>query len=350
MAILPIVQFPNPVLAMKCQPVSEVNDTIRRLAADMGETMYKAPGVGLAAPQVGEPIRMVVIDVSEEKNNLLTLINPVITEYSDEKETGEEGCLSLPGIWEKVTRSTAITVQYTDLDGQPQEIHAEGLLAICIQHELDHLDGTVFIDHLSRLKYDRVNHSELRSAESLFSAARTKQLMGSQDEALALMDSTVAFFGDLLTEKAAPYVFQRAQMKVEAGKFREAVADYNEYEKLVLGKASAEFFYVREQAEMQCRLYQQALDDIEKAVEMDPKQVLYVVEQVALYTRFSQFDKAVEAARKGIALAPDNADLYRMLGFGQIQLKQKEEGKKNLLKAKELGDPNAQTLLDKYAK
>lgn len=198
--------------------------------------------------------------------------------------------------------------------------------------------------------YDRVNHSELRSAESLFSAARTKQLMGSQDEALALMDSTVAFFGDLLTEKAAPYVFQRAQMKVEAGKFREAVADYNEYEKLVLGKASAEFFYVREQAEMQCRLYQQALDDIEKAVEMDPKQVLYVVEQVALYTRFSQFDKAVEAAWKGIALAPDNADLYRMLGFGQIQLKQKEEGKKNLLKAKELGDPNAQTLLDKYAK
>ncbi|MDM8112296.1 peptide deformylase [Parasutterella secunda] len=155
MAILPIVQFPNPVLAMKCQPVSEVNDTIRRLAADMGETMYKAPGVGLAAPQVGEPIRMVVIDVSEEKNNLLTLINPVITEYDDEKETGEEGCLSLPGIWEKVTRSTAITVQYTDLDGQPQEIHAEGLLAICIQHELDHLDGTVFIDHLSRLKYDR---------------------------------------------------------------------------------------------------------------------------------------------------------------------------------------------------
>ena len=139
-------------------------------------------------------------------------------------------------------------------------------------------------------------------------------------------------------------------MKVEAGKFREAVADYNEYEKLVLGKASAEFFYVREQAEMQCRLYQQALDDIEKAVEMDPKQVLYIVEQVALYTRFSQFDKAVEAARKGIALAPDNADLYRMLGFGQIQLKQKEEGKKNLLKAKELGDPNAQTLLDKYAK
>ncbi len=155
MAILPIVQFPNPVLAMKCQPIAEVNDDIRRLAADMGETMYKAPGVGLAAPQVGEPIRMVVIDVSEDKNQLLTLINPVITERGEEKETGEEGCLSLPGIWEKVTRNTSITVQFMDLDGQKQEIHAEGLLAICIQHELDHLEGTVFIDHLSRLKYDR---------------------------------------------------------------------------------------------------------------------------------------------------------------------------------------------------
>lgn len=155
MAILPIVQFPNSVLAMNCQPVQEINDQIRRLAADMGETMYKAPGVGLAAPQVGEPIRMVVLDVSEEKNNLMTLINPVITQRSQEQEIGEEGCLSLPGIWEKVSRSTEITLKYTDLEGKEQELHADGLLAICIQHELDHLDGTVFIDHLSRLKYDR---------------------------------------------------------------------------------------------------------------------------------------------------------------------------------------------------
>lgn len=155
MAILPIVQFPNPILAMKCQTVTEITDNIRQLAADMAETMYKAPGVGLAAPQVGEPIRMVVIDVSEEKNHLLTLINPVITERSSEEETGEEGCLSLPGVWEKVTRNTAITVEYMDLDGQQQSLQADGLLAICIQHELDHLDGTVFIDHLSRLKYDR---------------------------------------------------------------------------------------------------------------------------------------------------------------------------------------------------
>ena len=164
------------------------------------------------------------------------------------------------------------------------------------------------------------------------------------------MDSTVNSFGTLLTEKAAPYVFQRAQMKASMEKYREAVLDYNEYEKLTLGKATAEFYYIREQAEMQCRLYQQALNDIEKAVSMDPKQIVYIVEQVALYTRFSQFDKAIEAAQKGLTLAPDNADLYRMMGFSQIQLKQQEEGKKNLLKAKELGDKNAETILQKYSK
>lgn len=198
--------------------------------------------------------------------------------------------------------------------------------------------------------YEKVNQSSLRSAESLFSAARTKQIMGANEEALALMDSTVNSFGTLLTEKAAPYVFQRAQMKASMEKYREAVLDYNEYEKLTLGKATAEFYYIREQAEMQCRLYQQALNDIEKAVSMDPKQIVYIVEQVALYTRFSQFDKAIEAAQKGLTLAPDNADLYRMMGFSQIQLKQQEEGKKNLLKAKELGDKNAKTILQKYSK
>ena len=156
--------------------------------------------------------------------------------------------------------------------------------------------------------YEKVNQSSLRSAESLFSAARTKQIMGANEEALALMDSTVNSFGTLLTEKAAPYVFQRAQMKASMEKYREAVLDYNEYEKLTLGKATAEFYYIREQAEMQCRLYQQALNDIEKAVSMDPKQIVYIVEQVALYTRFSQFDKAIEAAQKGLTLAPDNAD------------------------------------------
>ncbi|MCI5896006.1 MAG: peptide deformylase [Candidatus Aphodousia sp.] len=155
MAILPIVQFPDPILEKPCAEITEITADVRQLATDMAETMYKAPGVGLAAPQIGQSLRMVVIDVSEDKNNLLTLINPEIIEFGEEVCTGEEGCLSLPGIWEKVERHTAVTVRYTDLEGKEVTMPAEGLLAICIQHELDHLKGTVFIDHLSRLKYDR---------------------------------------------------------------------------------------------------------------------------------------------------------------------------------------------------
>lgn len=155
MSILPIVQFPNPVLEKICLPVNEITDEIKELAKNMAETMYQAPGVGLAAPQIGQSIRLVVIDVSENKDELLTLINPEIVQTSSETELGEEGCLSLPGIYEKVSRYSKVTVRFLNLDGVQQEIEATGLLAICIQHELDHLDGKVFVDHLSRLKRDR---------------------------------------------------------------------------------------------------------------------------------------------------------------------------------------------------
>lgn len=155
MTTLPIVQFPNPVLETVCQPIGEITEDIVVLAKDMAQTMYEAPGVGLAAPQVGHSIRLVVVDVSENKDSLLTLINPEIVAKSKEMELGEEGCLSLPGIYEKVTRYSEVTVRYTDISGQQQELHADGLLAICLQHELDHLDGKVFVDHLSRLKRDR---------------------------------------------------------------------------------------------------------------------------------------------------------------------------------------------------
>lgn len=155
MTTLPIVQFPNPVLETVCQPIGEITEDIVALAKDMAQTMYEAPGVGLAAPQVGHSIRLVVVDVSENKDSLLTLVNPEIIAKSKEMELGEEGCLSLPGIYEKVTRYSEVTVRYTDLTGQQQEKHADGLLAICLQHELDHLDGKVFVDHLSRLKRDR---------------------------------------------------------------------------------------------------------------------------------------------------------------------------------------------------
>ena len=132
MAKLPIVIYPNPVLAVKCDPVTVFDDKLAQLAADMAETMYAAPGVGLAAPQVGHPIRLITIDVSEEKDQLLTLVNPVITSKSEEEVEYEEGCLSLPGIWDKVVRPSEVTVRAQDLKGNFFERHCEGLLAVCL--------------------------------------------------------------------------------------------------------------------------------------------------------------------------------------------------------------------------
>lgn len=152
MAVLPIVLYPDERLEKKAAEVAEITEEMKKLARDMAETMYKAPGVGLAAPQVGKLVRLVVIDVSEKKDSLYVMFNPVITKKSAELLVGEEGCLSLPGIYEDVKRSACVSVEYTDAEGRRQSLDAEGLLAICVQHELDHLDGVVFIDHLSRLK------------------------------------------------------------------------------------------------------------------------------------------------------------------------------------------------------
>lgn len=155
MALLKILQYPDKRLHTVAGPVDAVTDEIRRLAADMAETMYAAPGVGLAATQVDRHIRLIVIDVSEDKNRLMTLVNPVILE-KDGESVHEEGCLSVPGIYEKVTRAEHIKVRALGLDGQPFEFEADGLLAICVQHEIDHLDGKVFVEYLSRLKQDRI--------------------------------------------------------------------------------------------------------------------------------------------------------------------------------------------------
>ncbi len=155
MAVLPIIQYPDPVLTAKAEPVTTFDDELRQLAADMAETMYAAPGVGLAANQVGILKRIVVMDVSEDHSDLKVLINPVILSYSDTFEDCEEGCLSLKGLYEKVKRPDTVVVRAQDLNGNFFEYEADGILAVCSQHELDHLDGKVFIDHLSRLKRDR---------------------------------------------------------------------------------------------------------------------------------------------------------------------------------------------------
>ena len=155
MAVLPIVQYPNVALSSRAEPVTEFNEELQQLAADMTETMYAAPGVGLAANQVGVLKRIVVIDVSEDKSGLKVLVNPSIVEHSDTLKDYEEGCLSLKGLYEHVKRPDHVRVRAQDLDGNPVEFEAEGILSVCVQHEIDLLDGVVFIDHLSRLKKDR---------------------------------------------------------------------------------------------------------------------------------------------------------------------------------------------------
>lgn len=156
MALLPILCYPDPRLHKVATPVQAVDDRIRALIDDMLDTMYDASGIGLAATQVDVHERLVVIDTSEERNQPLVLINPEITWMSDERVKGEEGCLSVPGIYDGVERATAVKVTALDRHGKPQTIEAEGMLAICIQHELDHLKGKVFVEYLSPLKQGRI--------------------------------------------------------------------------------------------------------------------------------------------------------------------------------------------------
>lgn len=163
MALRTILSYPDPRLHTVAKPVQAVDARIRTLVADMLETMYEASGIGLAATQIDVHERLVVIDVSEERNEPLVLINPEIVWASDDKVMNEEGCLSVPGIYDGVERSTAVRVQALDADGNPQTIEAEGLLAICIQHELDHLLGKVFVEYLSPLKRNRIKTKLLKA-------------------------------------------------------------------------------------------------------------------------------------------------------------------------------------------
>jgi len=163
MALLKILHFPDPRLHTVAKPVVEITPEISQLAADMAETMYAAPGIGLAATQVDRHIRLLVVDISEEKNRLLTLINPRIL-MKEGETVHEEGCLSVPGIYDKVTRAEHIRVQATNLAGETFELEAGGLLAVCIQHEIDHLDGKVFVEYLSRLKQTRIKHKLTKQA------------------------------------------------------------------------------------------------------------------------------------------------------------------------------------------
>ena len=173
MSLLTILEFPDPRLRTKAQPVSAFDRALKTLAADMLETMYDAPGIGLAASQVDRHIQMLVLDVSEDKNTPMIIINPRILE-SEGTETCQEGCLSVPGIFADVERAEQIRLAAQDVEGNPIELEADGLLAVCIQHEMDHLIGKLFVDYLSPLKRDMVRkklEKQRRHAEPVNASA-----------------------------------------------------------------------------------------------------------------------------------------------------------------------------------
>jgi peptide deformylase len=163
MAVLPILQFPDPRLHTVAKPVAAVDNRVRELVGDMLATMYEADGIGLAATQVDRHERVIVIDVSEERNAPITLINPEIVWASEEKKLNDEGCLSVPGIYDGVERSVAVKVRALDEHGQERTVEAQGLLAVCVQHEMDHLQGKVFVEYLSPLKRNRIKSKMLKS-------------------------------------------------------------------------------------------------------------------------------------------------------------------------------------------
>ncbi|MGE0279869.1 MAG: peptide deformylase [Rhizobiaceae bacterium] len=158
MSIKPLIILPDPVLRQVSKPVEQVDSSIKKLAADMFETMYDAPGIGLAAIQVGVPLRMLVIDLAkqDEPKEPQVFINPEVLSSSDERSTYEEGCLSIPEYYADVERPASVRVKFVDGNGKEQELEADGLLATCLQHEIDHLNGVLFIDHISKLKRDMV--------------------------------------------------------------------------------------------------------------------------------------------------------------------------------------------------
>ena len=174
MALLSILRYPDPRLHKVAQPVSVIDDRLRALIDDMFDTMYDAKGIGLAATQVDVHQRLIVIDVSEERDQRLVLINPELVWTSDERVKGDEGCLSVPGIYDGVERAERVKVCALDEQGQAREIEADGLLAVCIQHEMDHLMGKVFVEYLSPLKKNRIK-TRLLKAEREESRTRAQE-------------------------------------------------------------------------------------------------------------------------------------------------------------------------------
>ncbi len=166
MAVLPILHYPDPRLHTVAKPVLEVNEKVRQIVKDMAQTMYEAPGIGLAATQVNIHQQIIVIDLSDERDQLQVFINPELVWASEEKKVWQEGCLSVPDFFDEVLRPSEVKVKALDVNGQPFEIHADGLMAVCIQHEMDHLKGKVFVEYLSSLKRMRIARKLKKKAKT----------------------------------------------------------------------------------------------------------------------------------------------------------------------------------------
>lgn len=273
----------------------------------------------------------VTANKSETQYNIAKLIYNYVISLGDKKPYGD---------W-SYDKALSIIREAMQSDSQPVYVQLEGDILFAMKQYAE-----------AYAAYEKVNQSEMASAATFYSAAKTKQLIEGTDmnEVVALMDSAVARFTKPYTSEAAPYFYERAEIKAQMGKYREAVVDYDAFHDAIGGRVTAAFYLQREQAEVQCKMYQQAINDINKAVEMEPKNVDMWVEKGSVHLRVGQHNEAIEALNKAISLDPKAAAAYRMLGYCQVQQKKNKEACANFAKAKELGDEVVDGLIQKYCK
>ena len=276
------------------------------------------------------------LDVATQKDEAHYQVAKAIYSYMISLEEGQEAYKE----W-SYDKALELIRKAVKLSAQPIHIQLEGDILFAQGKYAEAFDA-----------YNKVNQTSFASASSFYSASKAKQLTEGSDmnEVLALMDSAIVKLSKPYFGEAAPYFYERAELRAQAGKFREAVMDYNTFFDAVSGDVTALFYYQREQAEMQCRMYQQALNDINKAVEMAPEDVDFWVEKGSVHLRVNQLDEAISAFNKAISMNDQYAAAYRMLGYCQAMQKKNKEACANLAKAKELGDTVVDQLIEKYCK
>ena len=276
------------------------------------------------------------LEVTTQKEETLYQVAKAIYSYMISLEDGQEAYKEWS--YDKALELIRKAIQSNE---QPLHIQLEGDILFAQGNYAEAFES-----------YNRVNQSSIASAATFYSAAKTKQLIEGSDinEVLALMDSAIEQLSKPYFGEAAPYFYERAEIRMQAGKFRDAVMDYNTFFDAVSGDVTALFYYQREQAEMQCRMYQQALNDINKAVDMAPEDVDFLVEKGAVHLRVNQLDEAIAVFNKAISMNDQYAAAYRMLGYCQALQNKKKEACANFAKAKELGDTVVDQLIEKYCK